>query len=233
MKYTKDRKFIGNMFDEISPTYDRLNHLLSGWQDNRWRKSAISHLGGPGSNYTNILDLASGSGDLGAEFLKLNPEKLYSADISFEMLRINRKKLAADVNHTIRAEAEHLPFAADFFDLCGIAFGVRNFENLENCLKEIHRVLKRGGKFLTIEMFKPEKATLINRSFRLYFEKILPKLGNRLSKSNYAYNYLFESVDNFRTVNNYSELLKESGFEVKLLKNNFLGIVYSVFAEKL
>ena len=200
MKYTKDRKFIGNMFDEISPTYDRLNHLLSGYQDNRWRRSAIKYLGALGGSYSNILDLAAGSGDLGKEFLKLDPEKLYSVDLSFEMLKINQRKLNSDVNMTIRSEAEHLPFSSDYIDLTGIAFGVRNFENLENCIKEIHRVMKQGARFLTIEMFKPEKATIVNRSFRVYFEKILPKLGNKLSGSSYAYNYLFESVDNFMTL---------------------------------
>ena len=149
------------------------------------------------------------------------------------MLKIDKTKLPENINLTVRAEAEHLPFKDDYFDLCGIGFGVRNFENLDNCIKEISRVLKPGAKFLTIEMFKPLKPNIANKSFRLYFEKILPKMGNSLSNSNYAYNYLFESVDNFLTTRQYSEILEQNSFKILKLKNNFLGIVNTVFAEKI
>ena len=149
------------------------------------------------------------------------------------MLKIDKVKLPLESNQVVKAEAEFLPFKNDFFDLCGIGFGVRNFEHLNECIKEISRILKKGAKFLTIEMFKPLKPNLANRSFSLYFEKILPKLGNSLSNSNYAYNYLFESVDNFLTVNQYSEILEQNGLKILKIKNNFLGIVNTVFAEKL
>ena len=233
MKYTKNKQFIGGMFDEISPTYDKLNHILSGYQDNRWRKSAVKYLASISQHYENILDLASGSGDLGMEFLNLKPKKIFSADLSLEMLKIDKKKLPAEINQTIKAEAASLPFKNEFFDLCGIGFGVRNFENLPECIAEINRVLKPGAKFITIEMFKPLKQNIANRSFRLYFEKILPKIGNRVSKSEYAYSYLFESVDNFINIQQYSEILQKSGFRILKTTNNFLGIVNSVFAEKL
>jgi demethylmenaquinone methyltransferase/2-methoxy-6-polyprenyl-1,4-benzoquinol methylase len=233
MKYTKNKQFIGGMFDEISPTYDKLNHLLSGYQDNRWRKNAVKYLATLSSNYDNILDLASGSGDLGMEFLKLNPKRIFSADLSFEMLKIDKAKLPIDINQAVKAEAEHLPFKSGYFDLCGIGFGVRNFERLTECTTEIARVLKPGGKFITIEMFKPLKPNIANKSFRLYFEKILPKIGNTLSKSDYAYSYLFESVDNFINIQQYSEILQKSGFKIMKTTNNFLGIVNSIFAEKL
>lgn len=233
MRYTKNKEFIGNMFDEISPTYDKLNHLLSGYQDNRWRKGAVKYLASISANYENILDLASGSGDLGMEFMDLNPKKLFSADLSLEMLKIDKEKLPEAINQTVKAEAEHLPFRSAYFDLCGIGFGVRNFEHLSECIMEISRVLKPGGKFVTIEMFKPLKANIANRSFRLYFEKVLPKIGNRMAKSEYAYSYLFESVDNFINIAEYSEILQKCGFKILKTKNNFLGIVNSVFAEKL
>ena len=233
MKYTKNKQFIGGMFDEISPTYDKLNHLLSGYQDNRWRKSAVKYLASLSTSYENVLDLASGSGDLGMEFLKLQPKRIFSADLSFEMLKIDKAKLPADINQAVKAEAEHLPFKSGYFDLCGIGFGVRNFERLSECTTEIARVLKPGGKFITIEMFKPLKPNIANKSFRLYFEKILPKIGNTLSKSDYAYSYLFESVDNFINIQQYSEILQKSGFKILKTTNNFLGIVNSIFAEKL
>jgi demethylmenaquinone methyltransferase/2-methoxy-6-polyprenyl-1,4-benzoquinol methylase len=233
MKYTKDKEFIGRMFDEISPTYDKLNHLLSGYQDKRWRKAAVKYLQGLDSTYDTLLDLAAGSGDLGLEFLKLNPKKIYSVDLSAEMLKLNKEKLPKDINHTIQGDAEHLPFDDGFLDLCGIGFGVRNFQNLTGCIKEINRVLKPGAKFLTIEMFKPERDTMANKPFKLYFEKVLPKIGNKISKSDYAYNYLFESVDNFMSMREYSRLLEENGFKILKTKNNFLGFVCSVFAEKI
>jgi len=233
MKYTKNKQFIGGMFDEISPTYDKLNHLLSGYQDNRWRKGAVKYLASLSTSYENVLDLASGSGDLGMEFLKLQPKRIFSADLSFEMLKIDKAKLPADINQAVKAEAEHLPFKSGYFDLCGIGFGVRNFERLSECTTEIARVLKPGGKFITIEMFKPLKPNIANKSFRLYFEKILPKIGNTLSKSDYAYSYLFESVDNFINIQQYSEILQNSGFKILKTTNNFLGIVNSIFAEKL
>ena len=233
MKFTKNKEFIGNMFDEISPTYDKLNHVLSGYQDNRWRKSAVKYLASLNPVYSNILDLASGSGDLGMEFLKLSPKKLVSADLSYGMLEINKQKLPAELNTVIKTEAQFLPFRDNFFDLCGIGFGVRNFEHLNECIIEISRVLKKGAKFVTIEMFKPERPNIANRSFRLYFEKILPKIGNKVSKSEYAYSYLFESVDNFLTPAEYIKLLDNAGFKLLKRKNNFLGIVNTVIAEKM
>lgn len=233
MKYTKNKKFIGNMFDEISPTYDKLNHVLSGYQDNRWRKSAVKYLATLQPEYNNILDLASGSGDLAVEFLKLSPKNIVSADISAGMLEINRQKLPKNINTVIKAEAQYLPFRDGFFDLCGIGFGVRNFEHLNECIKEIGRALKKGGKFVTIEMFKPEKQNIANKSFRLYFENVLPKIGNRVSKSEYAYSYLFESVDNFLKPGEYVKILEDNGFKLLKKKNNFLGIVNTVIAEKM
>ena len=232
MKYTKDKKFIGQMFDEISPTYDKLNHLLSGYQDNRWRKAAAKQLALINPVNENIIDLASGSGDLAVEFIKLSPEKLYSVDLSQEMLKINRDKLPLTINKQVRAEAENLPFKNNYFDLCGISFGVRNFEKLNLSLKEINRILKPGGRFLTIEMFKPPEKNLKNRIIKLYFEKFLPKLGNSLAGSKYAYDYLFESVDNFLSVEKYGNILSENNFKIIHIKNNFFGLVYSVFAEK-
>jgi demethylmenaquinone methyltransferase/2-methoxy-6-polyprenyl-1,4-benzoquinol methylase len=232
MKYAKDKNFVGKMFDEISPTYDLVNHLLSGYQDKRWRKQAVKYLASLNKEYKFILDLAAGSGDLGMEFLKLSPEKIFSVDLSAEMLKINKSKLPVEVNETFQADAENLPFENNYFDLCGSAFGVRNFHNLGKCIDEIIRVLKPGGKFLTIEMFGRKKESFAQKSFRLYFEKLMPKLGNAISKSNYAYDYLFESVNNFLTVDEYSALLNKKGFKVLRIKNNFLGFVYSVFAEK-
>ncbi len=231
--FTKDKKFISGMFDAISPTYDKLNHLFSANQDKRWRRLAIKQLQKRGFTPKNILDLAAGSGDLGVEFLKLNPEKIFSADISIEMLKINGEKNPDTRNILLKAEAERLPFPDNFFDLVGISFGIRNFERLETCVKEIHRVLKKGGILMVIEMFRPEKKNIVHSIFDFYFSKLVPRLGNKLSKSTYAYNYLFNSVNTFKSVNEYCRILEEAGYEIDYKKNNFLGIVNTVLARKI
>lgn len=228
----KNKEYIGQMFDEISPYYDHLNHLFSAKQDIKWRKRAIRYLLSQNIKGGYILDLATGTGDLALEFLKLNPTKIFSVDLSYEMLRINRAKLNSERNVLIRAEAEHLPFDDNFIDVTGIAFGVRNFESLGNCLKEIKRVIKQGGIFITIEMFRNKKNTLSNKLFGFYFRSIVPIAGNILSRSSYAYNYLFNSVSTFLSIDEYASLLNSSGFEVENVYDNFLGIVNTVIAVK-
>ena len=220
------------MFDEISPSYDRLNHILSGMQDKKWRKQAVNYLSGKRVTYASILDLASGSGDLALQLLRLNPEKLYSVDLSVEMLKINKRKIDSDINFPVKGDAENLPFEADFFNLTGIGFGVRNFNNLKKCINEIFRVIKPGGRFLTIEMFKTENNTPVQRFFKVYFKKVLPLIGKLFSKSDYAYDYLFDSVDNFLTVKEYAGILEATGFKIEYSKNNFLQIVNTLIAVK-
>jgi len=220
------------MFDSISSSYDRLNRILSGFQDVRWRKQAVGML----QHYKNkkpvVMDLASGSGDLGKEFLKLQPQLLYSVDISEEMLKICRKKINSEINKVILAESTDLPFENEHLDICGVSFGIRNFCNLDDSINEIRRVLKAGGAFLTIEFFKTENVNMKHKLFNFYFRKIIPFVGNKLSGSTYAYNYLFDSINEFMTVNEYRELLQQNGFSFKRIKNNFLDFVYTVYAEK-
>ncbi len=232
MSYTKDKQFISKMFDEISPSYDRMNHLMSCWQDLRWRKIGVKYLQSLNGKYEHILDLAAGSGDFGREFLKLKPVKLFSADISPGMLKVNREKNNSNVNNIIIADAEKLPFRNNYFDLCGIAFGIRNFENLERCIQEICRVLKPGCYLYVIEMFKPQRNNLFDKSFRLYFNKFVPLIGNLLSRSKYAYNYLHYSVDNFLTVDSFVNMAEANGLKLVNKQKNFSDIVYSVCFRK-
>ena len=220
------------MFDEISPSYDRMNHLMSAGQDLRWRKKAVQYLSSIETKYKYILDLASGSGDFGREFMKLNPDLLFSADFSIEMLKINRNKIKNTNNCLLKADAENLPFQDCFFDICGISFGIRNFEKLELCLKEIHRVLNINGLFFIIEMFKPLHTNLFNRTFKQYFNKFVPLVGNLVSHSKYAYNYLHSSVDNFISVDSFISIAENNGFSLINRYSNFSDIVYSVCLKK-
>ena len=229
---SKNPVLIGKMFDEISPKYDLLNHLISAGQDIRWRKKAIKELRKLNHDYKAILDLAAGSGDLTREMLTLSPDIVISADISQHMLKITSEKIKDKRNVLIRADASNLPFGDDTFDLVGISFGVRNFENLDKAMMEIFRVLKPGGKFLTIEMFKSASKNFILKGFLFYFNKLVPRVGKVISRSDYAYDYLFKSVASFKTIYEYKSLLKNTGFTVLCSKNNFLGIVYSTIASK-
>jgi demethylmenaquinone methyltransferase/2-methoxy-6-polyprenyl-1,4-benzoquinol methylase len=226
------------MFDEISPIYDFLNHFFSMGNDLLWRKKAVKLLNdrkynpNDGYCYKTILDLAAGTGDLGREFIKLSPETLYSVDLSVKMLNYNRKKINNEKNKIILADAEHLPFHDRTIDLTGIAFGIRNFGKLQNCINEIHRVLTDRGLLIVIEMFCPERKTIWHKIFNLYFTRLVPILGNLISRSKYAYCYLSYSVYDFLDINEYKRLLENSGFEIILVKNNFLNFVYTVLARK-
>ena len=232
MKYDKNRKFVGKMFDDISLSYDSMNHIMSGFQDLRWRKKAVKYLASLDNSYSNILDLAAGSGDFGKEFLKLDPEKMYSVDLSIGMLEINSGKISCKKNLQVKSDAESLPFRDNYFDLCGIGFGIRNFEHLDKCLIEINRVLIKSGRLVVIEMFKPSGKGIFDKSFKLYFEKIIPKIGNTISGSDYAYDYLFQSVDNFLSVDDFISMAERTGFKLEKKERNFSKVVYSVFFQK-
>jgi len=202
MQPDKSRKKIEAMFDEIAPSYDRLNHLFTARSDIIWRRKIVSELQKKEIKFSSIVDLASGTGDLTLELLKLDPVKIFAVDISKKMLELQRIKISDERLELIQAEAASMPFEDESIDLVTIGFGVRNFENLNESLTEIHRVLKPGGYLIIIEMFKAEKIS--SRIFNFYFSKIMPFLGNKLSKSKTAYNYLSDSVQNFLTVQEFT-----------------------------
>lgn len=229
---SKDGLSIRKMFNEISPTYDILNHILTANLDKSWRRKAVTNILLQKKNFKCILDLASGTGDFTKEFLRLNPERICSADFSFEMLKLNKNKLSSAKHFIIQADAAALPFCDGSFDLIGIAFGVRNFENLGKCLSEIYRVLKKGGVFITLEMFSKDSREKDNKLFGYYFRYVVSKVGNLVSGSQYAYNYLSDSVDKFDTVREYSNLLIKNKFNVISLINNFQKIVYTITSVK-
>ena len=188
----KSKEKIESMFDEIAPAYDRLNHLFTLNIDVRWRKQIVKHISGNNIKSGNILDLASGTGDLTKELIKLNPGIIYAADISSKMLEIQKNKIRYENLQLIQTEAQFMPFDDEYFDIVTIGFGVRNFYNLKESLKEIRRVLRPEGKLIILEMFKA--GGLKTRMFNFYFGKIMPYAGNKISKSN-AYSYLFNSVN--------------------------------------
>jgi len=162
-----------------------------------------------------ILDVASGTGDMAILASKLKPEAIFAIDISKEMLNEQQKKLKAkNLENLIKlkvADGEDIPFEANSFDIITTAFGVRNFENLDMGLREMHRVLKNGGITIILEFSKPTK-TPVKQLYQFYFKNILPFLGSKISKNNHAYTYLPESVSHFPSGNGFSEHLKNAGF---------------------
>lgn len=205
---------VAEMFNNISPKYDFLNHFLSAGIDIIWRKKAIKKLKNHQPKL--ILDVATGTGDFAIEALKLNPEKVIGVDISSGMLDIGREKMKKkSLDHKIEmvlGDSEGLPFEDNKFDAIIVAFGVRNFEDLEAGLKDMNRVLKPGGKVVVLEFSKPRKFP-VKQLYNFYFKYILPKLGRLVSKDSRAYTYLPESVKAFPDGKNFLSVLEGSGFK--------------------
>jgi len=227
IKLDKSKDKIESMFDEIPPSYDKLNHLFTLNIDIRWRKEIIKYIRKNSIPSNSILDLASGTGDLTAELMSLDPVRICAADISEKMLEVQRKKITDKRLELIQADVKDLPFESNTFNIVTIGFGVRNFEHLEDSIKEIRRVIKAGGRLIVLEMFRSEG--IMNSAFNLYFGKVMPYLGNKISGSKYAYSYLFKSVNSFLSVSEFISVCTKCGFESEFTKNNFLGVVNTVY----
>jgi demethylmenaquinone methyltransferase/2-methoxy-6-polyprenyl-1,4-benzoquinol methylase len=206
---------VATMFNNISKTYDFLNHFLSLGIDIIWRKKAISEL--KKDNPKQILDVATGTGDFAFESLKiLNPEKIIGVDISQGMLDIARQKIEkrnlASRFEVRLGDSEKLLFEDNTFDAVTVAYGVRNYENLEKGLSDMLRVLKPGGKVVILEFSKP-RAFPVKQLYSFYFHYITPSIGKIFSKDNSAYKYLPESVAAFPDGKDFIALMKRVGYQ--------------------
>lgn len=224
-KQGSKKEQVATMFDNISGKYDFLNHFLSLGIDIAWRKKAIRQL--KADHPKLILDIATGTGDFAVEALTLNPDKVIGVDISEGMLKVGREKIRKkkleDKIELQHGDSESLKFESNKFDAVIVSFGVRNFENLEKGLADMHRVLKPGGKMVILEFSKP-KAFPFKQLYRFYFKWILPKIGNVISKDQAAYTYLPESVQEFPDGQNFLQILKKIGFKDTRCKPLTLGI---------
>jgi demethylmenaquinone methyltransferase / 2-methoxy-6-polyprenyl-1,4-benzoquinol methylase len=230
MKLNKSKEKIGRMFDEIAVRYDFLNHFFTANLDRRWRKKIIKQIDYFNFPYDTVVDLASGTGDMMAALLKLGPKKAYSFDISEKMLEVQRVKIK-DKRLIIRAaDSENMPLENNSADIITIAFGIRNFENLEKSLLEIKRVLKPKGILIVLEMFSMAKRNFL---FEFYFTRIMPLFGKIISRNSYAYDYLHNSVMKFKTADEFADLAEKNGFALRKKENNFLKFVYTVYLQKI
>jgi demethylmenaquinone methyltransferase / 2-methoxy-6-polyprenyl-1,4-benzoquinol methylase len=205
---------VARMFDTISGNYDFLNHFLSFGIDVSWRKKAIQLL--QKENPKLILDVATGTGDFAIQALKLHPEKVIGIDISDGMLEVGRKKMidrGYDKTIDLRSgDSENLPFEENKFDAIIVAFGVRNFENLQKGLSEMLRVLKPGGRVVVLEFSKPT-AWYFKPLYHFYFKFITPIIGKAFSKDSEAYSYLPESVKAFPDGKDFTAILDQLGYK--------------------
>lgn len=205
---------VAEMFDQIAFRYDFLNRFLSGGIDIYWRKKAIAQL--KPLDPKNILDVATGTADLALTANKyLQAETITGIDISNGMLELGRRKIEkAGLSHKIKliqADSEALPFPNDHFDAVTVAFGVRNFENLNTGLKEMFRVLKPGGRLVILEFSKPRQP-MFKGFYQWYMNKVTPSLGAMVSKNREAYQYLNDSVKAFPEGEALRQILQDCGY---------------------
>jgi demethylmenaquinone methyltransferase/2-methoxy-6-polyprenyl-1,4-benzoquinol methylase len=225
---------VATMFDRISRSYDFLNHFFSLGTDRRWRTSAIRslHLASGDS----ILDCGAGTGDMSLTALHHVPDvRCVLLDPAQAMLNIADGKAGPVLPQNyrlVRGIAESLPFADGTFDHFMVAFGVRNFVDLERGLRELHRTMKQGGRGAVLE-FTPDRARPINRLFRWYMQHVMEPLGALISHDREAYTYLSRTVEGFSTADQLVELFEVVGFRCAENRRLNLGIARLFVLEKL
>lgn len=219
---------VSKMFDNIAGKYDFLNHFLSLNMDKTWRRKMIAELNSVQPK--TVLDVATGTGDVAINTikqLKINDLKIEGVDISAEMLNVGRKKIQTEgLSERIvltLGDSEQLPYQGNKFDAVTVAFGVRNFENLERGIQEMHRVLRGGGKLVVLEFSKPTTFPF-RQLYNFYFKNILPLIGKVTSQDDRAYTYLYESVQAFPDGENFLTVLNKIGFKDTQCKPLTLGI---------
>lgn len=226
---------VREMFDNIAPTYDRLNHILSFNFDKLWRRRTVNKVaaGCP----KEILDVAAGTGDVAIALARrISTAKITGIDLSDNMLSIGRDKVEekelSDRIVLMQGDAEQMSFADGSFDAVTIGFGIRNFGDIDAGLREASRVLRPGGKIYILEFSTP-KGKIFGALYKFYFHNVLPLIGKFLSKDSGAYEYLPESVDNFPEYLLFLRRIESSGFTKCRADRLMRGIAYIYEGEKL
>ncbi|CAM1334018.1 bifunctional demethylmenaquinone methyltransferase/2-methoxy-6-polyprenyl-1,4-benzoquinol methylase UbiE [Tenacibaculum aestuariivivum] len=202
------------MFDNISKDYDGLNRVISLGIDVSWRKKVVKLVSQ--NNPKQILDIATGTGDLALMMADLNPDRIIGLDISAGMLevgkqKINKANLASKIEMVV-GDSENMPFASNTFDAITVSFGVRNFENLDKGLTEILRVLKPKGKLVILETSNPTRFPF-KQGYKFHTNILLPIIGKIFSKDKVAYSYLSESANSFPFGQAFNNILQKNGFK--------------------
>ena len=226
---------VEQMFDNIAPTYDRLNHVLSFNIDRLWRKRVMRIVRRQHPKV--VMDIATGTGDLAIAMAKsIDGLCIKGVDLSEEMLRVAEAKISklglAERISLTKGDAENLDMiATGSVDAVTVAFGVRNFENLEQGLGELHRTLKPGGKLIVLEFSIPRNR-LVRWVYAQYSHRLLPRIGAMISKDRKAYDYLPDSVEEFPSSERFSQMLLGVGFADVKTKSQSFGIAHIYEATK-
>ena len=219
-------KQIIRMFDSIATNYDKLNRTLSLGIDKLWRKKAIASLKSLAP--ATMLDIASGTGDFAIEACRmLHPSKVIAADISEGMMNIGRDKVKKlglqDVISFEYQDCTNLTLPSNSFDAITAGFGVRNFEDLEQGYREMHRVLKPGGKAVILELSTPEYFPM-KQMYKIYSKIVIPVVGRSVSKESRAYSYLPESIKHVPQGKEMCKIMSDSGFTKTSYKTFTFGV---------
>ena len=225
---------VAAMFNAISPKYDALNRILSAGIDQSWRRKTLREIRATGA--LKLLDVATGTADLALALAKGIPgSKVVGVDISSGMLEVGRSKVRAkDLEGRVRldlGDGEQLPYEESSFDAVTVAFGVRNFENLEQGLRDMRRVLEPGGTLAVLEFSQPT-AWPLRSLYLFYFKNILPRIGRMVSKDASAYTYLPNSVQAFPYGEAFAAKLREAGFKSVRVRPLTFGIASLYLAIK-
>lgn len=225
-----DNSHIGQMFDSIAWRYDFLNHLLSFGIDRRWRKRAVKEIS---ANFVNpeILDVATGTGDLAIEASGMKPAKITGIDISENMLKIGRRKVTekklGNLIEFVKCESENICFENESFDVAMVAFGVRNFTDPVRGLSEMRRVLRRNGMVVVLEFSHPH-GFIFKHLYNIYFRYLLPFTGSLFSRHREAYRYLNESVMRFPENEEFIRMMTSAGLS-DIAQTRMTGGIASIY----
>ena len=220
---------VKRIFDSIAVRYDLLNHLLSFGFDYYWRKKALNLTGLNSESI--LLDVACGTGDVAITARKMGIENIFGADFSHNMLTLFNKKSSWIKGRNIQMVAENFPLKDECITNITVAFGVRNFYDIQKAFNSFYKVLKNGGKVTIIEFRMPANV-IFKFLYKFYFKKILPLIGGLISGEKEAYKYLPASVEEFDEKIKLPELLGNSGFEKIEVHNLTFGITQVVIATK-
>ena len=226
---------VEQMFDNIAPTYDKLNHIMSLNIDRVWRRRVMRIVRRAKAH--KIMDVATGTGDLAIAMAKrVDRTQILGVDLSEEMLAVARRKVEKQgLEERImlqKGDAENLDMVtSESIDVATVAFGVRNFENIERGLSEIYRTLKPGGKLVVLEFSMP-KNRVVRWVYSQYAHRLLPRIGGMISKDKQAYTYLPDSVEEFPSPERFAQILRSVGFKSVKNRSQSFGIAYIYDATK-
>jgi len=226
---------IKKMFETIASGYDFQNRFLSLRVDTWWRKKMVENI--QERNRGLVLDVATGTAEIALEIVRQKPTlDVVGVDFSPGMLTVGRKKIAkrrlAEKIQLLAGDATKLPFKESRFDVVTIAFGIRNIKEKEATLREFHAGLNPGGQLIIMEFGLPT-APVLGGWYRFYFNKILPWLGDTISRTGYAYSYLAQSVHEFPTNEEFMAMIEKAGFQEVTLKKLTFGIALLFMARKI